>query len=64
VSETTSLGAAYAAGLAVGFWNSLDDLRANWKRDRVWEPQMNESTRERLYRDWLKAVERTLNWVE
>jgi len=64
VSETTSLGAAYAAGLAVGFWNSLDDLRANWKRDRVWEPQMDEPTRERLYRDWLKAVERTLNWVE
>jgi glycerol kinase len=64
VSETTSLGAAYAAGLAVGFWNSMDDLRANWKRDRVWEPQMDEPTRERLYRDWLKAVERTLNWVQ
>jgi glycerol kinase len=64
VSETTSLGAAYAAGLAVGFWNNMDDLRDNWKRDRVWEPQMDEPTRERLYRDWLKAVERTLNWVE
>jgi len=64
VSETTSLGAAYAAGLAVGFWNSLDDLKAHWKRDRVWEPQMGESTRERHYRNWLKAVERTLNWVE
>ena len=64
LSETTSLGAAYAAGLAVGFWNSLDDLRAHWKRDRVWEPQMGESTRERHYRDWLKAVERTLNWVK
>ena len=64
VSETTCLGAAYAAGLAVGFWDNLDDLRSSWKRDRVWEPQMDESTRERLYGDWLKAVERTLDWVE
>ncbi len=64
VTETTSLGAAYAAGLAVGFWSGLDDLRANWQEDRRWEPQMDEETRERLYRGWLKAVERTFGWVE
>ncbi len=64
VAETTALGAAYAAGLAVGFWDNLDDLRRNWAVDRVWEPQMDPETRERLYRGWLKAVERTLGWVE
>lgn len=64
VAETTSLGAAYAAGLAVGFWDSLDDLRRNWAVDRVWKPQMDPETRERLYRGWLKAVERTFGWVE
>ncbi len=64
VAETTSLGAAYAAGLAVGFWKDLDDLRANWQEDKRWEPQMDEATRERLYRGWLKAVERTFGWVE
>ena len=64
VAETTSLGAAYAAGLAVGFWESLEDLRANWQVDKTWEPQMDEETRERLYKGWLKAVERTFGWVE
>lgn len=64
VAETTALGAAYAAGLAVGFWDNLDDLRRNWAVDRVWEPQMDPETRERLYRGWLKAVERTFGWVE
>lgn len=64
VAETTALGAAYAAGLAVGFWDNLDDLRRNWAVDKVWEPQMNPQTRERLYRGWLKAVERTFGWVE
>ncbi len=64
VAETTSLGASYAAGLAVGFWESLDDLRANWQVDRTWEPQMSAEERERLYKGWLKAVERTFNWVE
>ena len=64
VAETTSLGAAYAAGLAVGFWENLDDLRQNWQVDKVWEPQMDEATRERLYKGWLKAVERTFGWVE
>ncbi len=64
VAETTSLGAAYAAGLAVGFWENLDDLRQNWGVDKVWEPQMDPETRERLYKGWLKAVERTFGWVE
>ncbi len=64
VAETTSLGAAYAAGLAVGFWENLDDLRKNWGVDKVWEPQMDTETRERLYKGWLKAVERTFGWVE
>ena len=64
VAETTALGAAYAAGLAVGYWSSLDDLRANWQVDRVWEPQMENETRERLYRGWKKAVQRSMHWVE
>jgi glycerol kinase len=64
VTETTALGAAYAAGLAVGFWEDLADLRANWQIDKVWEPQMDEQTRERLYRGWQRAVERTIGWIE
>ena len=64
VAETTALGVAYAAGLAVGFWSSLDDLRKNWGVDKTWEPRMDADTRARLYKGWLKAVERTLGWVE
>jgi len=64
VAETTALGAAYAAGLAVGFWDNLDDLRQNWAVDKVWKPQMDPETRERLYRGWLKAVQNTFGWVE
>jgi glycerol kinase len=64
VAETTALGAAYAAGLAVGFWNSLDDLRHNWHIDQSWQPAMTEQERSRLYQGWLKAVERTLNWID
>jgi glycerol kinase len=63
VAETTSLGAAYAAGLAVGYWTALEDLRQNWGVDETWEPQMNDERRERLYQDWLRAVERTFDWV-
>ncbi len=63
VAETTSLGAAYAAGLAVGFWQNLDDLRRNWQVDKVWEPRMDEDERARLYAGWKKAVERTFDWV-
>jgi glycerol kinase len=64
VSETTALGAAYAAGLAVGFWDNLDNLRANWQMDQTWQSEMDESRREELHRGWLKAVERTFDWVE
>ncbi|MFJ5122564.1 glycerol kinase GlpK [Kitasatospora sp. NPDC088548] len=64
VAETTALGAAYAAGLAVGFWSDLDTLRANWHRAAEWTPRMDEATREREYKKWLKAVERTMGWVE
>ena len=64
VAETTSLGAAYAAGLAVGFWTQLDELRANWGVDRTWEPRMDSALREKEYRLWKKAVTRTFDWVE
>lgn len=64
VAETTALGAAYAAGLAVGFWKNLEDLRANWQVDKTWHPSMSAERRRVLYSGWLKAVERTFNWVE
>jgi glycerol kinase len=64
VAETTALGAAYAAGLAVGFWSSLDALRANWGQDREWQPRMDSATRDRLYAGWKKAVTRTFDWVD
>ncbi len=64
VAETTSLGAAYAAGLAVGFWHELDDLRKNWGQDREWQPQMEVTQRQILLKGWQKAVSRTLDWVE
>ncbi len=64
VSETTALGAAYAAGLAVGFWSKVEDLRANWGKDKEWTPQMDAKERERLYKGWKKAVARTFDWVE
>jgi glycerol kinase len=64
VAETTALGAAYAAGLATGFWKDLDDLRQNWKRDRQWDPQWSEDRRHSAYAGWQKAVTRTLDWVE
>jgi glycerol kinase len=64
VAETTALGAAYAAGLAVGFWKDLDALRKNWKADRQWEPQWSADRREAGYAGWTKAVERTLDWVD
>jgi glycerol kinase len=63
VRETTALGAAYAAGLAVGFFSSLNDLRSNWQQARVFMPQMDGETRGRLYSTWKKAVERSVGWV-
>jgi glycerol kinase len=64
VTETTALGAAFAAGLAVGFWSGTDELRERWEEDKRWEPQMDEDERERQYGQWKKAVERTFDWVE
>jgi glycerol kinase len=64
VAETTALGAAYAAGLAVGFWKQVDDLRENWQVDQRWKPNMDAETRETLMAGWKKAVTRTLDWVE
>jgi glycerol kinase len=64
VAETVSLGAAYAAGLAVGFWPDTDALRANWHKAAEWLPQMDDARRERGYRKWRKAVSRTMDWVD
>jgi len=64
VAETTALGAAYAAGLAVGFWSGLTELRRNWFEDKTWQPAMPSETRKNFYSGWKKAVERTLDWIE
>ncbi|KQV76090.1 glycerol kinase [Aeromicrobium sp. Root344] len=64
VAETTALGAAYAAGLAVGFWSSTDELRENWNESKRWEPQWDDEQRETGYGQWKKAVTRTLDWVD
>lgn len=63
VSETTALGAAYAAGLAAGVWTDLDSLRTQWKADRQWEPRWSADQREHAYAQWTRAVDRSLNWV-
>src|ERR1700759_3817778 len=64
VTETTALGAAYAAGLAADFRSGADELRERWEEDKRWEPSMDEDDRERQYGQWKKAVERTFDWVE
>jgi len=64
VTETTALGAAYAAGLAVDFWTSTDELRDNWSEDRRWEPEWSQDRREEAYARWKMAVERSLGWVD
>ena len=64
VAETTALGAAYAAGLATGFWAEVEDLRANWAKDKEWHPKMDAAERDKEYRLWKKAVTRTFDWVE
>jgi len=64
VAETTALGAAYAAGLAVDFWKDYSELRNNWGKDKEWTPSMSEETRKKLYSGWKKAVTRTFNWVD
>ncbi|MFZ9857837.1 MAG: glycerol kinase GlpK [Roseiflexaceae bacterium] len=64
INETTALGAAYAAGIAVGVWNDFSDVTANWREDQRWLPTMDETTRATQYAAWKKAVTRTLNWIE
>jgi flavin-binding protein dodecin len=64
VAETTALGAAYAGGLATGFWESEDDIRNNWAQDKQWDPDMEEAEREKQYRKWKKAVTKTFDWVD
>jgi glycerol kinase len=64
VAETTALGAAYAAGLATGFWESEDDLRENWAEDKRWEPKMDSEKRDEYYKYWKKAVTRTFDWFD
>ncbi|MFJ8828084.1 glycerol kinase GlpK [Streptomyces sp. NPDC102467] len=62
ISETTCLGAAYAAGLATGVWNDLDELKAHWQRDAEWSPSMDAQVRDREYQNWRKAVEKSFGW--
>ena len=64
MKETTALGAAYAAGLAVGFYKDTDDLIANWSIDRTWKPQMDDTRRDEHYRQWKKAVTRSFDWID
>jgi glycerol kinase len=64
IKETTALGAAYAAGLAVGFFKDTDELRAHWAADRVWEPSIDGATRSRLFRKWKKAIARSFDWED
>jgi glycerol kinase len=64
VAETVSLGAAYSAGLAVGYWPDLESLRANWHKAAEWLPSMDPKRRERDYRKWQKAVQRTMDWID
>jgi len=64
VAETTALGAAYAAGLATGFWSGVDELSSNWQESKQWAPTWDAQQRADGHRQWLKAIERTLDWVE
>jgi glycerol kinase len=64
VVESTALGAAYAAGIAVGYWNNLDDLRQNWSVDKIWKPSPDDTLRTKSYMMWKKAVSRSLDWLE
>ncbi|MDX5930623.1 glycerol kinase GlpK [Acidiphilium acidophilum] len=64
MTETTALGAAYAAGLAVGYWKNVEDLRANWGIDKTWEPKMTAEARNHHYKSWKKAVQRSFAWVD
>jgi glycerol kinase len=64
VDETTALGSAYAAGLAVGYWESLEELRSNWQVDEEFEPEMDDEQADKMYSRWDDAVERSLDWAQ
>jgi glycerol kinase len=64
IQETTALGAAYAAGLAVKFFTGLEELRANWAVDRTWKPGLGEAERGQMYKQWKKAVTRSFDWMD
>ena len=64
IAETTALGAAYAAGLAVGYWSGFEELKANWGQDKIWVPQMDDKIREMQFSGWKKAVTRSFDWIE
>jgi glycerol kinase len=64
ITETTALGAAYAAGLATGYWRNIDDLKRNWGIEKTWSPQMSKAQRGDLYASWQKAVTRSYNWKD
>jgi glycerol kinase len=64
ISQTTALGVAYAAGLAVDFWTDLDEIRQYWTLDKIWEPDLNSKAHDTLYQEWKKAVTRTFKWVD
>ncbi|MCF7946154.1 MAG: glycerol kinase GlpK [Spirochaetia bacterium] len=64
IAETTALGSAYAAGLSTGFWNSLEELAAQWKEDKHWDPMMGEDERDKKLAFWHKSIERSMNWIE
>lgn len=64
VAETTALGAAYAAGIAVGYWHGEQDVIDNWAEDKRWTPNMDKADQQRLYRNWKKAVTKTFDWVD
>jgi len=64
VNETTALGSAYAAGLAVGYFHSLNEVKESWKCDKTWKPDMSHEKRDALTKSWSKAIEKSLNWAE
>jgi glycerol kinase len=64
VAETTALGAAYAAGLAAGFWKTQEELKANWILSKEWQPKMAADKREKYFKEWKKAVQKSLGWME
>ncbi|HNX80220.1 MAG TPA: FGGY-family carbohydrate kinase, partial [Prolixibacteraceae bacterium] len=64
ITETTALGAAYLAGLAVGFWGSMDEIRGQWQVERIFEPEMNRETTVELVKDWKRAVRAAEAWAE